>query len=381
MRKTKEPIRLRSREIKNGNKSLYLDIYIGGTRKYEYLHLYLVPEKSRKDREANIRTMQLAEAVRSQRIIEFQNGRFGFQSTRDQTDFFSYAEKTVEKKSKSGLSGTQNYSAMITHVRNYHGKDQLPFREITPEWAEGFCTYLKTAKKLNRYKDKRDVPLQNLSQNGKHMYWVKFHAMVRQAVKDGIIQNDPCKNVSGIKQQESERVYLTIDELRRMIGVECRDDVAKKAFLFSCLTGLRKSDIERLTWGDISKEGEYDRITFRQKKTKGLVYMDISKDARSIIGERGKDTDLVFYPFHYSDKMNLKLQHWALASGVNKRITFHSARHTFALLLLDQSTDIYTVSKLLGHTDVKTTQIYAHILDEKKRSAIESLPSLFDDKE
>ena len=95
------------------------------------------------------------------------------------------------------------------------------------------------------------------------------------------------------------------------------------------------------------------------------------------MGERGADDDPVFDPFNYSDKMNLKLQHWALAAGVNKRITFHSARHTFALLLLEQSTDIYTVSKLLGHTDVRTTQIYAHILDEKKRSAIGKIPSVF----
>jgi site-specific recombinase XerD len=108
--------------------------------------------------------------------------------------------------------------------------------------------------------------------------------------------------------------------------------------------------------------------------------MDISEEARSFMGERGKDSDLVFSPFHYSDKMNLKLQHWALSAGVNKRITFHSARHTFALLLLEQSTDIYTVSKLLGHRDVRTTQRYAHILDDKKRQAIDRIPSLHDDK-
>ena len=378
MRKTKEPIRLRQREISNGNISLYLDIYINGVRTYEYLHLYLIPEKTKKDKETNQKTMQLAEAVRSQRIVEYQNGRFGFQAGRLQTDFFSYTKKLAAKKSKTGSTNHYNYTSMLNHVQAYARKDRLPFSEITPQWAEGFSLYLQDAKRINRYKDKtKPVSLPPLSRNGQHLYWVKFRAVIRQALKDGIIKDDPCMNVEGIREQQSERVYLTMEEIRKMIKFPCRDEVAKRAFLFSCLTGLRKSDIERLTWSDVSQSDGYWRITFRQQKTKNMVYLDISEEARAFMGERGEDDDPVFDPFNYSDKMNLKLQHWALAAGVNKRITFHSARHTFALLLLEQSTDIYTVSKLLGHTDVRTTQIYAHILDEKKRSAIEKIPSVF----
>lgn len=380
MRTTKEPIRLRWREISNGNKSLYLDIYVNGIRKYEYLHLYLIPERTRKDKETNIKTMQLAEAVRSQRIIEVQNGRFGFQRGRSQTDFFAYTEKIIKKKARTGSTNHYNYSSMLIHLQNFCGRSTLPFSEVTADFADGFCDYLRNAKRLNRYKDKekQKITMPSLRPNGQLLYWSKFKAVIKQAIKDGIIQTDPCINVEGIKGEHSERIYLTIDELRRMITTKCRDDIAKRAFLFSCLTGLRKSDIERLTWGEVSHEDGYWRITFRQKKTGGLVYMDISDEARSFMGEQRESTDLVFSPFHYSDKMNLKLQQWALESGVSKHITFHSARHTFALLLLDQSTDIYTVSRLLGHTDVRTTQIYAHILDEKKRDAISNLPSLYD---
>ena len=382
MRKTKDPIRLRRRGIANGNTSLYLDIYIDGRRSYEYLKLYLVPERNAQDRQKNRDTLQLAEAIKSKRIVELQNGRFGFRdSQRLDVRVIDYFQNYVDRLSAVGSASHGNYLSALSHFKAFCRSRNPTFADVDGQFVRQWTDYLMSARRLNTHKDAKptdnsDMP--PLSQNARAMYWKKFKALMNRAVKDKIIAENPCDEVDGINGEQSERVFLTIDELRRMIGVECRNPVAKRAFLFSCLTGLRKSDVQRLTWGEISRVGDFWRITFRQKKTGGLLYLDISDEAREILGDRGthKDSDPVFQNFYYSDKMNFALREWAHASGVNKHITFHSARHTFALLLLDQSTDIYTVSKLLGHTDVKTTQIYAHILDQKKREAVQKLPKI-----
>lgn len=382
MRKTKEPIRLRRRVIKNGNTSLYLDIYVNGRRSYEYLKLYLVPERNTKDKERNRETLQLAEAIKSKRIVDLQNGRFGFEDAqRLNISVIDYFQTVVDRLKLTGSPSYGNFLSALSHFKIFCKQRKPTFADINEKFAQDWIEYLSTARRLNTHKeqqktDNKDMPL--LSKNARAMYWMKFKSVISRAVKDKIIDKNPCNYIEGMSGEQTERVFLTVDELRQMIDVECRNPIAKRAFLFSCLTGLRKSDIERLTWGDLSRVEGFWRITFRQKKTGGLMYLDISDEAREIIGERGqhKDADLIFKGFYYSDKTNYALREWANDAGIHKHLTFHSARHTFALLLLNESEDIYTVSKLLGHASVKTTQIYAHILDQKKREAVMKIPKI-----
>lgn len=382
MRKIKEPIRLRRRVIKNGNTSLYLDIYVNGRRAYEYLKLYLVPERNAQDKQKNRETLQLAEAIKSKRIVDLQNGRFGFEnSQRLNISVIDYFQSVVDKMKAVGSPSYGNFNSALTHFKIFCKNRNPTFADMNEQFAEDWIEYLNSARRLNTHKDQKptdnkDMP--ELSKNARAMYWMKFKSILTHAVKDRIIDNNPCNFVDGITGEQSERVFLTIDELRRMIDVECKNPMVKRAFLFSCLTGLRKSDILRLTWGELSKVDGFWRITFRQKKTGGLLYLDIIDEAREIIGERGdhKDFDKIFKGFNYSDKTNFVIREWANDAGVHKHLTFHSGRHTFTLLLLDQSTDIFTVSKLLGHKDVKTTMIYAHILDRKKREAVNKLPKI-----
>ena len=143
-----------------------------------------------------------------------------------------------------------------------------------------------------------------------------------------------------------------------------------------CLTGLRKSDIEKLTWGEIQKFGKFTRIVFKQKKTGGQEYLDISDQAAEYLGTRRNDVDRVFEGFRYGAWISLELKRWALASGISKNITFHCARHTFAVMMLDLGADIFTVSKLLGHRDLSTTQIYAKVLDKNKQAAVNRIPKI-----
>ena len=179
-----------------------------------------------------------------------------------------------------------------------------------------------------------------------------------------------CIRDRSIIPEESERGFLTYDELKALANTPCEIPVLGNAFLFSASTGLRWSDIEKLTWHEVqhSKEMGY-YIRFRQKKTKGLETLPFSENAFNLLPKQEPDMDLVFGNLKYSAWYNVKLKQWIMKAGISKNITFHSARHTYATLQLTLGTDIYTVSKLLGHKNISTTQIYAKVIDEKKRVA------------
>ena len=155
-----------------------------------------------------------------------------------------------------------------------------------------------------------------------------------------------------------------------------RYDVLKRAFLFSCLTGLRWSDVNNLEWKDVQQINEGWRIHFKQQKTKGQQYLDINQQARDLMGEQGEVSERVFVGLRYSSYMNVELQRWVMSAGITKQITFHCARHTFAVLQLTLGTEIYTLSKMLGHQELKTTQVYAKIVDEKIKEGMNKIPNI-----
>lgn len=161
-----------------------------------------------------------------------------------------------------------------------------------------------------------------------------------------------------------------------MAAAHCKYPALKNAFMFSCLTGIRKSDIEKMRWREVQQHGEFTRIIFKQKKTGGQEYLDINSQAAAYMGQRGEADDRVFSGFKYSSYMIAELRMWAARAGITKDITFHSGRHTFAVMMLDLGAEIYTVSKLLGHKEIHTTQIYAKILDKKKQEAVAMIPKI-----
>ena len=171
-------------------------------------------------------------------------------------------------------------------------------------------------------------------------------------------------------------MYLTIDEVKLLAATDCDYPAVKTAFLFSCLTGLRRSDILNLRWGDVHTQGEFTRIIFRQKKTSGQEYLDISPQAVELMGERKASDVPVFAWIMTPDATNHALAVWCAKAGINKKISFHCGRHTFAVMMLDLGTDIYTTSKLLGHRNLSTTQIYAKVLDKNKQQAVANIPRL-----
>ena len=209
-----------------------------------------------------------------------------------------------------------------------------------------------------------------MAANSACSYFNKFRAALKQAVKDGIIRVNPAENVESIPQGDNEREFLTYEELQSVAKHECEIPIVKTAFIFSCLSGLRWSDINKLLWSEIQHSEETGwYIRFRQKKTKSTETLPISDQAIKLLGQRGKPDERVFVGLKYIALHYLKLQKWVMNAGIYKTITFHCARHTYATLQLTLGTDIFTVSKLLGHKDLRTTQVYAKIIDEKKREA------------
>ena len=354
-------VTLRQRN-QGGKTSLYLDYYHKGKRKAEYLKLYLDPNKKGKhDRELNKKTLQLAETIRAQRQIEIQNGMYGFRDNEKMKgNFISYIELLSEKRSGS-LGNYGNWKSMLKHLKAF-ADPKVTFADVDKHFIEDFKEYL----------DNDAIAHSNhgLSQNSKYSYFNKLRAALKQAMKDDLMPKNPADEVSAFKQGETEREFLTLEELQAAVEVDCDMPKLKTAFIFSCLTGLRWSDIKKLTWSEIQQSkdlGHY--IRFTQQKTKGVETQPVSEQAIDLLGERQEPAERVFKDLKYSSWHNLKLQQWMMRAGITKSISFHCARHTYATLQITAGTDIYTVSKLLGHRELKTTQIYAKIIDNKKREA------------
>ncbi len=354
-------VTLRKRN-QGGQTSLYLDYYHQGKRKTEYLKLYLDPNaKTKEQKEVNKKTLQLAETIRAQRQIEIQNGVYGFRDNEKLKGSFTAYLELLANKRKDSPGNYGNWDSMIKHMKAFIPQD-ISFEFVNREFVQDFREYL----------DKKATGhgIQKLSQNSKYSYFNKLRAALKQAVKDGIIPHNPAEGVEAFKQGEPEREFLTLEELQAVVKAECEIPQLKTAFIFSCLTGLRWSDINKLLWSEVQHSNDMGYyIRFRQKKTKGAETLPISEQAFGLLGERQDKDERVFKGLKYSAWHNLKLQQWVMRAGITKTITFHCARHTYATLQLTAGTDIYTVSKLLGHRELKTTQVYAKIIDDKKKEA------------
>jgi len=378
MGQSKEPIRLRQRRTPSGLISLYLDIYLNGRRSYEYLKLYLIPEKTRADKEKNKQTLLLADAIRAKRVVELRNGMYGFSGEfATSVRFFDYYRDLVEKRLGEESRGNWgNWRSCYHHLKKYEKRDDITFAEITPEWVQGFRDYLDNEAVAWGHDYRKRIKDKPLAKNSKCSYFNKLRACLNQAFEERIIPTNPMRGIEGFKDEEGTRMYLTIEEVQRLVHTPCEYPQIKSAFLFSCLTGLRRSDVLRLRWGDVHKQGVFTRLIFRQKKTKGQEYLDITEEAAELMGERGRSEDFVFTDVHTPTCTNRTIQEWVLRAGIDKKITFHCARHTFATMMLDLGTDIYTVSKLLGHRDLSTTQQYVKVMDKNKQAAVASIPSI-----
>lgn len=289
------------------------------------------------------------------------------QNERSKCDFIKYFEDLRDKRHQNSSKSIRvNWDREVKLMKMYTEGKPMIFSTIDMNLLEDYKNFLINAPQGGSKKG-------TITRNTASTYFSIFKAGLHQAFIDGYLTVDIAAKAKNIAYSDKQREYLTIDELNTLAATPCDRPIMKRASLFSALTGMRHSDIQKLKWKEIIRDGEHYRILFTQQKTKGVQYMPISDQAYQLCGERGEPDRLVFEGLQDPSWINKPLERWIKAAGITKHITFHCFRHTYATLQLTNGTDIYTVSKMLGHTKVTTTQIYAKIVDEKKEQAADTI--------
>jgi integrase len=292
-------VKLRSKAISGGRQSLYLDYYppianpeTGKLTRREFLGLYILDKpKTVADKEYNKDTYELAEGIKAKRQVEINNKRYGFLAKKHLSiTLLSYYEDQVSKRSGSNLG---NWQSSLYYLNKFFNED-IKLTELTLNQCLDYRSFLLTA-------PSHRSPDVKISRNSAVSYFNKFKATLKQAFKEGLIQADLNSRIPSIQTGETQRQFLTLEELEALYRTECKLPVLKTAAIFSALTGLRFSDIQKLIWSEIQyskNEGYF--LQFRQKKTQGAEVLPISDQAVEILGERAGDKEQVFRNLNYS---------------------------------------------------------------------------------
>jgi integrase len=356
-------VTLRKRELPSGKITLYLDFYppIRNPRtmemsRREYLGIYLAKNpRTPAERNINAEKLKQTEAIRAQRELSIINEQYGFiDKTKQKMDFLAYFKDKLPDHN-------QKWEKVYLHFSKFV-RGKCTFADVTVDLCNDFRTYFLNAKQLKH-------ETRALSQNSAAGYWSTFRGLLALAHKDKYLLENINEHLDKIETQDTRRQFLTIEKVQSLYNTPCREPVLKAASLFSCLTGLRFSDILTLKWENFETYPDGGHcIRLRTEKTDAEALNPISQEAYELCGK--KSTGLVFKGFKKTMLQNI-LPAWLKAAGITKHITFHCFRHTFATLLVSSGSEIYTVSKMLTHKNVSTTQIYADLIDEKKRQAAE----------
>lgn len=351
-------VKLRTKQISGNRESLYLDFYppiphgeTGELTRRQFLGLFLVSEfehevqksvdehgkrqitivpvldkrgepKKRKlspiDKNHNRDTLQLAEQIRQKKENQLNKPEIYSEYERDQLRVKEREEKSFIEyfkvlMNKRKASNHDNWVSAFHYLEKYTGGN-LTFGELDETFCDGFKEYLLTTKSNKSSKT-------TLSQNSAVSYFNKLKATLKQAYKDGYLQTNLNARIEAIKQAETKRNFLTMEELNALARTECTIPELKKAALFSAMTGLRFSDIKKLAWGEIEKiNGQGYLIHFKQQKTKGVEIMPVSDQAIGLLGTHGNAADLVFPSLYYSAYTNQHLFKWLVKAGITKDI-------------------------------------------------------------
>ena len=326
--------------------------------------------KSQLDQESCI----YADKVRSLRQKEYDNAALYADTDAEQAEqlersrsnfieYFDHVQRTRHAHSSDSI--IVNWRRVHELLKIFAKSDTILFSQIDLKMVESFRQFIMNAPQGGT---KRGT----ISQNTAATYFSIFKAGLKQAFIDGYLTIDISAKVKGIQERESRREYLTVEELNRLAQTPC-DPLLKRAALFSALTGIRHCDIQKLKWSEVENFNGGYRLNFTQQKTKGVEYMPISEQAFNLCGEQQEGELLVFAGLPDPSWINRPVKKWVEAAGISKHITFHCFRHSYATLQLAGGTDIYTVSKMLGHTNVRTTQVYAKEVDSKKEGATKTI--------
>jgi len=337
-------VKIRERKLAGGEVAFYIDVYHGELGRFSVKTGLKENTKNKKEF-----STAKAEAEDQRRGYEkdFQADPAGLfeRKTKSAGDFIEYLRTSIEKTNYPIETGS------LKKIVSFSG-GVVPFDKLNPAWLEKFKTFL-----LND---------EAISQNTAGTYFGVIRKTIRQAWRSGFIKEDFTGKVSNIGESDIQRHFLTTEDIEALYKAPCKDEMVKQAFLFGCFSGLRLSDVELLTWEKISLVNGAPFIKFRQKKTGQYEECPIPEQGVKILMEVKRlhpefapdgDKRVFILPKHRGYLGNI-LHTWGAAAGLTWDLHFHASRHTMATMMLSSGSDIYTVSKQLGHSDISTTQKY-----------------------
>lgn len=376
MMRAKEPVRLRMRKLRKGGYSLYLDCYERGMRRYEFLHLYLVPEVDAFSREQNRLMLRAASVIKARRLLALVNDKAGI--GRYEADGGVLLADYLEEHKRESLTTHRGNSYVLlcqnmeNKLREFLGKrfETLRMDEVDAKLCRAFAEYLR------RVRSSRGTLLSAVSV---HHYFGAFKSLLTAAVKDEVIGQNP---IDRLKRAEVPgrpvvvRDFLDAGEVARLATTPCRNAEVKRAFLFSCFTGLRISDIRQLAWNNFRQMGGEWYCQVVMQKTQEPIMCKLS-EAAIVLLKSARQGHAPVFQLPCTSSIERAVRQWVQAAGITKHVTFHTARHSYATMALMAGADLYTISRLLGHKNIRTTTMYAAVVDAQRDAATDGVSMLF----
>lgn len=352
-------VALRKKKNSDNTTSLYLDIYHNGRRKYEFLQQLKLTTKpaSPKEREENKSNLELAKQIVAKRQHELESNDYDITPKYKQNvDFIAFFQSFLDKYKKKDLRVIQACFNQFTAYLKEAEIKELTAKQLDANIVQEFKNYLQ----------------ENLNGESPANYFKKFKMVIKQALRKNVLLKDPSIDIKiKSKQGGIKKHILTPEEIQLLVKAEVTNKNIKNAFIFSLYTGLRFSDIVTIKWGNIDLTNNI--LNFTQEKTGEKVDLNLHPTALKVIGQPKKPNEHIFVlPSHTACSKGLKV--WVKKAGINKHITWHCARHSFATNLIYFGADVNTASKLLGHTSFRYTERYTHVVKSLKDKAISNLP-------
>lgn len=366
------PVTLRKRKNKDSSITLFLDIYETITnqdgesqkiRKYEFLpDCKLLPIKSPVDRIENKSRLALANKILNERQRQIIADGYGIQQDyRHGVQFLPYFEDYIKGYTKKDI---RVFKSCLFKFKEYLSTQKIKdpsSKQITEQLVIGFKEYLD----------------QELNGESPATYFKRFKKFLIHATKNKIFNTNPASNVIIKETKGIAKEILSIDEIQKLAETPCSNQEIKLAFMFTCYTGLRYAEIKPFNWSNIDMDNK--RIKLKQSKTGHEVEINLFGFALDLVEQRSiskVSKDALIFNLPSFTTITKTLKKWAKKAGIDRNITYHSARHSFGTNLLDYDPNILYVSKLMGHTSLVYTQRYTHILEARKLSVLEKMPQI-----
>ncbi len=346
-------VNIREKKLKDGRIALYLDIYWRGKRTYRWLNAYIG-----KDAKVNREARQMAEHERIQEELKLSGRALGHQTSADRRLLFAAYLRELAPQ-KRAASTIYHYERAARFVEQFTPTG-IRLADIDGDWLASFKAWM----------------LERMAHNSAATTYSIIAAALNRAARQGKVRDNVTKHEKALTFRKTNREFLNEAEIERFAATECSRPDVRRAFLFSCCTGLRFSDVKALTWSRIVLDPNGPaQLRFTQRKTREVTYLPLAAMAVELLGPCGAPGDRVFQLPTNKDA-NVVLRRWAKQVGHPRHITFHAARHSFAMMLLRAGVNLFVVKELMGHANINSTLTYLHMLAEDQHQAITRLPAL-----